>query len=48
MLGVADRHDDNQRGRVSSQEILADTEQMQRKNVGLRVASGEEWLREHV
>jgi hypothetical protein len=36
------------RGRVSSQEILADTEQVQGKNNGLGVASGEEWLREHL
>jgi len=32
------------RGRVSSQEILADTEQVQSKNNGLGVASGEEWF----
>ena len=32
------------RGRVSSQEILADTEQVQSKNNGFAVASGEEWL----
>jgi len=32
------------RGRVSSQEILADTEQVQSKNHGIAVASGEEWL----
>jgi lipopolysaccharide/colanic/teichoic acid biosynthesis glycosyltransferase len=32
------------RGRVSSQEILADTEQVQSKNSGLGVASGEEWF----
>ena len=32
------------RGRVSSQEILADTEQVQSKNGGLGVASGEEWF----
>src|SRR5262249_3094417 len=32
------------RGRVSSQEILADTEQVQSKNTGFEVASGEEWL----
>jgi hypothetical protein len=30
------------RGRVSSQEILADTEQVQSKTNGLGVASGEE------
>ena len=37
------------RGRVSSQEILADTEQVQSKNKGLGVASGEEWFaRTHV
>jgi len=38
------------RGRVSSQEILADTEQVQSKNTGFEVASGEEWLatRTHV
>jgi lipopolysaccharide/colanic/teichoic acid biosynthesis glycosyltransferase len=32
------------RGRVSSQEILADTEQVQSKTNGLDVASGEEWF----
>jgi hypothetical protein len=32
------------RGRVSSQEILADTEQVQSKNGGLGAASGEEWF----
>jgi lipopolysaccharide/colanic/teichoic acid biosynthesis glycosyltransferase len=32
------------RGRVSSQEILADTEQVQSKNTGFEAASGEEWL----
>jgi hypothetical protein len=32
------------RGRVSSQEILADAEQVQSKNNGLGVASGEEWF----
>jgi len=32
------------RGRVSSQEILADTEQVQSKNNGLGVASGKEWF----
>ena len=32
------------RGRVSSQEILADTEQLQSKNNGLGVASGKEWF----
>jgi lipopolysaccharide/colanic/teichoic acid biosynthesis glycosyltransferase len=32
------------RGRVSAQEILADTEQVQSKNNGLGVASGEEWF----
>jgi lipopolysaccharide/colanic/teichoic acid biosynthesis glycosyltransferase len=32
------------RGRVSSQEVLADTEQVQSKNNGLGVASGEEWF----
>jgi len=32
------------RGRISSQEILADTEQVQSKNKGLGVASGEEWF----
>jgi hypothetical protein len=32
------------RGRVSSQEILADTEQVQSKTNGLGVASGEEWF----
>jgi lipopolysaccharide/colanic/teichoic acid biosynthesis glycosyltransferase len=34
------------RGRVSSQEILADTEQVQSKTNGLGVASGEEWFAE--
>jgi hypothetical protein len=34
------------RGRVSSQEILADTEQVQSKANGLGVASGEEWFAE--
>jgi lipopolysaccharide/colanic/teichoic acid biosynthesis glycosyltransferase len=32
------------RGRVSSQEILADTEQVQSKNNGFAAASGEEWF----
>src|SRR6516164_5897162 len=32
------------RGRVSSQEILADTEQVQSKNNGFAGASGEEWF----
>jgi hypothetical protein len=32
------------RGRVSSQEILADTEQVQSKNSGFEIASGEEWF----
>ena len=32
------------RGRVSSQEILADTEQVQSKNKALGVASGKEWF----
>jgi len=37
------------RGRVSSQEILADTEQVQGKNNGLGAASGQEWFaRTHV
>jgi lipopolysaccharide/colanic/teichoic acid biosynthesis glycosyltransferase len=37
------------RGRVSSQEILADTEQVQSKNNGFAVASDEEWFaRTHV
>jgi lipopolysaccharide/colanic/teichoic acid biosynthesis glycosyltransferase len=32
------------RGRVSSQEILADTEQVQSRNNGVEVASDEDWL----
>jgi hypothetical protein len=32
------------RGRVSSQEILADAEQVQSKGNGLGVASAEEWF----
>jgi len=32
------------RGRVSSQEILADTEQVQSKTNGLGIASGKEWF----
>jgi len=36
------------RGRVSPQEILADTEQVQSKGNGLGVASGEEWFAERV
>jgi lipopolysaccharide/colanic/teichoic acid biosynthesis glycosyltransferase len=32
------------RGRVSCQEILADTEQVQSKNKGLGAASGQEWF----
>ena len=32
------------KGRVSSQEILADTEQVQSKSNSLRVTSGEEWF----
>jgi len=37
------------RGRISSQEIWADTEQVQSKTNGLGVASGEEWFaRTHV
>jgi hypothetical protein len=32
------------RGRVSSQEILADTEQVQSKNNAFAAASGEEWF----
>ena len=37
------------RGRISSEEILADTEQVQSKNKSLGVASGEEWFaRTHV
>jgi lipopolysaccharide/colanic/teichoic acid biosynthesis glycosyltransferase len=37
------------RGRISCEEILADTEQVQSKNKGLGVASGEEWFaRTHV
>jgi hypothetical protein len=32
------------KGRVSSQEILADTEQVQSKGNALGVASGEEWF----
>jgi hypothetical protein len=34
------------RGRVSSQEILADTEQVRSKVNALGVASGEEWFAE--
>ena len=34
------------RGRVSPQEIWADTEQVQSKANGLGVASGEEWFAE--
>jgi lipopolysaccharide/colanic/teichoic acid biosynthesis glycosyltransferase len=37
------------RGRISSQEILADTDQVESKNKGFGVGSGEEWLaRTHV
>ena len=36
------------RGRVSSQEILADTEQVQSKTSSLGVTLGEEWFAERV
>jgi hypothetical protein len=32
------------RGRISSQEILADTDQVQSKNNGFGVGSGEGWF----